>query len=416
MTKTLHVNTADTINNNFLIGLFNCSAIFTTVKKIFTMRITLKATVFFMIAGLGLSQISNAQDQQYIVTTAVPFLRISPDARAGGMGDAGIATTPDANSSFWNLSKTPFASGRSGLGVTFTPWLKSIAQDVYLATISGYHQLDDNQAISGGIRYFNLGEIQFVDFAGNNISTSRPREFSIDFGYSTKISDNLSVGVALRYINSNLANGSFNGVTYKAGNAIAADFSLYHSGLNEDGQGLTYGLSISNLGTKIGYTNDAKSKDFIPANLGAGLAYTWVFDETSKFSLTLDANKLLVPAAPTITDDYATDSANLADYRNSSIFSSWFKSFSNKALTFSGGAEYTYNDQFSLRAGYFYEGKNQGGRRYFTAGVGVKYNVFGFNFSYLAPSGNGVTRNPLSNTLRFGVLFDLDPDAGSSGQ
>ncbi|HRI20348.1 MAG TPA: PorV/PorQ family protein, partial [Panacibacter sp.] len=142
----------------------------------------------------------------------------------------------------------------------------------------------------------------------------------------------------------------------------------------------------------------------------AGLAYTWVLDETSKFSLALDVNKLLVPAPPIDNpdEDYTQDSINLAEYRSSSIFSSWFKSFGNKAITFSGGAEYTYNDQFSIRAGYFYEGKNQGGRRYFTAGIGLKYNVFGFNFSYLAPSGNGVTRNPLSNTLRFGIVFDLD--------
>jgi len=349
-----------------------------------------------------------------IVTTAVPFLRISPDARGGGMGDVGIATTPDANSNFWNLAKTPFAKSRGGMSATYTPWLKDIAQDVYLATVAGYYKFSDEQAISGSIRYFNLGEIQFVDFNGNPLNTSRPREFAIDFGYSRKVADNLGVGVTLRYINSNLANGSYNGVTYKAGNAIAADLSVFHSGLNDEGMGLTYGLSLSNLGSKIGYTNDAKSKDFIPANLGAGLAYTWVFQETSKFTLGVDVNKLLVPAAPEYTGDYTTDSLNLEDYHNMSVFNSWFKSFGNKAITFAGGAEYTYNDQFSLRAGYFYEGKNQGGRRYFSAGVGLKYNIFQFNFSYLAPSGNGVTRNPLSNTLRFGVIFDIGGEASDN--
>ncbi|HNP20599.1 MAG TPA: type IX secretion system outer membrane channel protein PorV [Panacibacter sp.] len=350
-----------------------------------------------------------------IVTTAVPFLRISPDARGGGMGDVGVATAPDANSNFWNLAKTPFAKSRGGLAATYTPWLKDIAQDVYLTTLGGYYQLDGESAISGGLRYFNLGQIQFVDFAGNPLSTSNPREFALDFGYSRKISDNLSVGVALRYINSNLANGlSVNGVTYKAGQTVAADLSLFHNGLNEDGEGLTYGISITNLGGKIGYTNDAQSKDFIPANMGLGLGYTWVFDETSKFTLALDVNKLLVPSAPVPTDpeDPVKDSANLADYRNMSVFESWFKSFGNKAVTISGGGEYTYNDQFSLRAGYFYEGKEQGGRRYFTAGVGLKYNQFGFNFSYLAPSGQGVTRNPLSNTLRLGLTIDL----GGSGE
>jgi len=372
-------------------------------------RITLRLTALFTLLSFAITNDTYAQDTQpiNIVTTAVPFLRISPDARSGGMGDVGIAISPDANSGFWNLAKTPFATSSGQIGATYTPWLKDIAQDVYLATVAGYYKLSDEQAISGSIRYFNLGEIQFVDFNGNPLNTSRPREFAIDFGYSRKVADNLGVGVTLRYINSNLANGSYNGVTYKAGNAIAADLSVFHSGLNDEGMGLTYGLSLSNLGSKIGYTNDAKSKDFIPANLGAGLAYTWVFQETSKFMLGLDVNKLLVPSAPVYTGDYATDSINLEDYHNMSVFNSWFKSFGNKAITFSGGAEYTYNDQFSLRAGYFYEGKNQGGRRYFTAGVGLKYNIFQFNFSYLAPSGNGVTRNPLSNTLRFGVIFDV---------
>jgi len=381
-------------------------------------RITLKVTALFTLLGFGINKRTYAQDTQpiNIVTTAVPFLRISPDARAGGMGDVGIATSPDANSVFWNLAKTPFATSTGALGATYTPWLKDIAQDVYLATLAGYYKLDEEQAIGGSIRYFNLGQIQFVDNNGNFLSTGRPREFAMDFGYSRKISDNLGVGVTLRYINSSLANGlSSNGVTYKAGNAIAADLSLYHNGLNDEGMGFTYGLSISNLGSKIGYTNDAKSKDFIPANLGAGLAYTWVFQETSKFTLGLDVNHLMVPAAPTYTGDATADSLALVEYHNSTVFNSWFKSFDNKAYTFSGGAEYTYNDQFSLRAGYFYEGKSQGGRRYFTAGVGLKYNVFGFNFSYLAPSGNGVTRNPLSNTLRFSILFDLGESAGGGG-
>lgn len=345
-----------------------------------------------------------------IVTTAVPFLRISPDARGGGMGDVGVATTPDANSGFWNLAKLPFASSPSGIGFTYTPWLKDIAQDVFMATMAGYHKLDEEQAISGGLRYFSLGSIDFVDFSGNYLSTSNPREFSIDFGYSRKISESLSVGVALRYINSSLANGlSTNGVTYQAGQAVAADLGLYHDGTDEYGKGLTYGISFTNLGSKIGYTNDAEAKDFIPANMGLGLGYTWVFDETSKFTLSADLNKLLVPAAPAPTDppDPTEDSANLAEYRSMSVFESWFQSFGNQSFSLAGGAEYTYNNQFSLRAGYYYETQNAGARRYFTAGVGLKYQQYGFNFSYLAPSGQGTTRNPLSNTLRLGITIDF---------
>lgn len=382
----------------------------TTKKKIMTKRFR-KISAINLLASLFMVTISFGQSTApvNIVTTAVPFLRISPDARAGGMGDVGIATTPDANSGFWNLAKTPFASQNTSIGLTYTPWLKDIAADVYMATVGGYHKLDEDQAISGSIRYFNLGSIQFVDFNGNLQGNGRPREFALDFGYSRKISETMGVGVALRYINSALANGAVSsGVTYKAGNAVAADISLFNDKRDETGAGLSWGLAISNLGSKIGYTDNALSRDYIPANLGVGISYAWVFQETSKFSLNADVNKLLVPSAPVNTDDPVQDSINLDDYRNSSIFGSWVKGLSNSAYTVSAGAEYTYNDQFSVRAGYFYEPKDQGGRTFFTAGVGLKYNVFGFNFSYLAPSGSGVTRNPLSNTLRFSVIFDLD--------
>jgi len=369
-------------------------------------RNTLRSTALSLVLVLGFGQIVKAQsDPISIVTTAVPFLRISPDPRAGGMGDVGIATSPDANAVFWNRAKLPFAPTQGGVSATFTPWLKDIAQDVYLATVGGYYQLDAESAISGGLRYFSLGNIQFTDYSGQNISNGHPREFGLDFGYSRKLSDKLGIGVALRYINSSLANGYTDpgtGIAYKAGNAIAADLSLYGNNLDENGQGLTYGLTLSNLGSKIGYTNDAQSKDFIPANLGIGGAYTFAFEEEHKFTLALDLNHLLVPPYPA-----SIDSASAAEYRSQSVLSSWTKSFSNKANTASLGAEYTYNDQFSLRAGYFIQPKSQGGQSYFTAGVGLKYNVAQFNFSYLAPSGNGVTRNALSNTIRFGVIFSF---------
>lgn len=342
-----------------------------------------------------------------IVTTAVPFLRISPDARAGGMGDAGIAISADANAGFWDLAKTPFATAPSAIGATYTPWLKDIAQDVYMISLAGYHKLDEDQAFSGGIRYFNLGQIQFTDNNGAITGNGRPFEFGIDFGYSRKLSSKLGIGVALRYINSSLANGAINdntGVSYKAGNAIAADLSLYGDNTTGDGAGLTYGFVLSNLGSKIGYTDNAETKDYIPANMGAGIAYTWAFQEEHKVTLALDVNKLLVPAFPTDTSQPVID-----EYHTQSVFSSWFKSFGDNAYSGAIGAEYTYNNQFSLRAGYYKETKQMGDRSYLTAGVGMKYQIFTFNFSYLAPSGNGITRNPLSNTLRFSVLFDLSP-------
>lgn len=348
-----------------------------------------------------------------VVTTAVPFLRISPDARAGGMGDVGIATSPDANSTFWNAAKTPFNKSATGIGVTYTPWLKDLGlSDVYLASLAGYHKFGD-QAISASLRYFSLGNIQFTDYSGNNLNSYNPKEMAIDFGYSRLLSEKLSLGVTARYIHSSLASGSISGVSYKAGNAVAADISLFHNGVDNDGQGLTWGVTLSNLGTKIGYTNDAQNKDFIPANLGVGIGYTTVFDETSKLTFALDLNKLLVPIAPTASGNTSTDSAALADYRSSSVLSSWFKSFSDgsnqlKTVQASIGVEYAYADQFMVRAGYYYEDASRGDRKYFSVGAGLKYNIFGVNFSYLVPSGNGVNRNPLSNTIRFGLTFDLD--------
>ncbi len=365
-------------------------------------------------------------DRINVVTTAVPFLRISPDARAGGMGDIGIATTPDANSAFWNLSKTPFNTNRYGVGLTYTPWLKDLGlNDVYLLAASGFYKLDDDQALSASVRYFSLGNIQFTDNSGQNFGEGRPREFGLDFGYSRKLSDQMGLGIAVRYINSNLVgNFSDQGNVYQAGNAVAGDISLYYNGANEAGQGWSFGAALSNLGSKIGYSKDATQKDFIPANLGLGVAHRWSFDEINSIQLGVDINKLLVPTPPQyVTGGDNPDSVNDAlnrEYRSTGVLSSWFKSFGDapggmseemREVQVSLGAEYSYNNQFFARAGYFYEDKTKGNRQYFTLGVGVRYNMFGLNFSYLVPSGSGVNRNPLSNTIRFGLILDLEGES-----
>ncbi len=353
-------------------------------------------------------------DSINIVSTAVPFLRISPDARAGGMGDLAIAMSPDANSPFWNLAKVPFAKKKTAIAVNYTPWLKDLGlNDVYLASMAGYHQLDDQQAISSSLRFFSLGNIQLTDYSGNILNTVKPSEFSIDLGYSRVLNQKMSIGVALRYINSRLVVGDVGtGVVYKAGNALAGDVSLYYNGTNEEGLGLTWGVVLSNLGSKIGYTNDSRNKDYIPANLGLGVAYGMAINESNKITVGLDVNKLLVPSAPSATGNYSIDSSNLANYRSSSVISSWMKSFSDgtnqvNSLQVSLGAEYNYNDQFFLRSGYFYENKNRGNRKFFSVGAGFNLDNMSINFSYLVPSGSGVTRNPLSNTLRFGIVFNL---------
>jgi hypothetical protein len=391
-------------------------------------KTTLLVAALFLIAGLSSLKAQSDPQPINVVTTAVPFLRISPDARAGGMGDLGVATNPDANSGFFNLAKTPFNKSEFGVGLTYTPWLKDLGlNDVYLLSFGGYHKLDEQQALSASIRYFSLGNIQFTDGNGNDFGSGRPREFGIDAGYSRKLSDNMGIGIALRFIHSNLVGGAPDqGSAYQAGNAVAGDISLFYTNANEEGQGWNFGAALSNLGSKIGYTKDATQKDFIPANLGLGAAYTKVFDETSKIMFGIDAHKLLVPTPPELNGPTTTDdSIKIADYRNKGVVGSWLTSFGDapggfseemKEFQFSLGAEYSYNNQFFARAGYFYEDKDKGNRKYFTVGVGIKYNVFGLNFSYLVPTGAGINRNPLSNTLRFGLILDMDDSSSSSDE
>jgi hypothetical protein len=387
-------------------------------------RMTKQLTAVLMLTIAAMTV--KAQDTINVVTTAVPFLRISPDSRAGAMGDVGIATSPDANASFWNLAKIPFATNNLGIGLTYTPWLKDLGlNDVYLLSLAGYYKLDDQQAIAASLRYFSLGNIQFTDENGSNLQEGRPREFGVDVGYARKLSTKMGIGIALRYIHSNLAGGvSTQGTNYQAGNAVAGDLTFFYTGTaGETKSGWNLGATLSNLGSKIGYTNDAQQKDYIPANLGLGAMYTKVFDENNKLSFGVDIHKLLVPTPPQFRGDpndpvaIYEDSVKAAEYRSKGVVSSWFSSFGDapggfgeemREFQLSLGTEYWYNNQFAFRAGYFWEDKTKGNRKYFTLGVGVKYNVFGFNFSYLVPSGNGTNRNPLSNTLRFGLIFDLD--------
>jgi hypothetical protein len=372
-------------------------------------KATLKLTALVMLLGSVATANAQTADPINVVTTAVPFLRISPDARSGGMGDVGIATSPDANSGFWNLAKTPFATAKFSAAVTYTPWLNDLdLKDVYLASAAGYYKLDESQALSLGFRYFSLGNIQFTDAAGSPLNSFRPREYSIDLGYSRKLGAKSGLGVAVRYISSDLAGGTVNGVSYKKGSTVAGDLHYFHQGVKENGQGFNWGVTLSNLGGKIGYTSDDNQKDFIPANLGLGGAYTKVFDADNKITFAADVNKLLVPTPANLDD-----SAGLADYRSKGVVSSWFSSFGDgkgseefREITASIGAEYWYKDQFSFRAGYFYESPLKGNRKYFTVGAGLKYNTVGLNFAYLLPSGSGVNRNPLSNTLRFSIIFE----------
>lgn len=345
------------------------------------------------------AQEGNSNNTVNITTSAVPFLRISPDARSGGMGDIGIALSPDANSVFYNLAKMPFAGTRSGIGVTYTPWLREIADDVYLATLAGYVKLDEDEVLSASLRYFNLGDLSLIDYNGNKLQTTRPSEMAVDLGYSRKLADKFGMGVAIRYIHSKLSTGAMNGVNYKAGNTVAGDLSFYYNGLNEKQAGWTAGLSLSNLGGKIGYTDNAEEKDFLPASIGAGGAYTEVWDDKNKMTFAAEYSKLLVPELP-------NEAAAMKSYRDKGVVGSWFDSFGNKAWQIGFGMEYTYNDQLHLRLGYNSRSYEAGNWQHVTAGVGVQFSFATVNFSYLVPTGEKINRNPLTNTVRFGLLFN----------
>jgi hypothetical protein len=357
---------------------------------------------------MGMPAMLQAQDKTLnVATSAVPFLRISPDARAAGMGETGIATAPDANGVFYNLSKIVFAKSPNGIAASYTPWLRDLTGGMYLATLTGYHQLDDQQAISGSLRYFNLGKMQFADIYGNELGSSNSREFSLEGGYARKLGKRLSLALGARYIYSKLASGTANnsGTVYKPGNAFGVDISMFYNAVNEEGKGFAAGAAITNLGSRINYSNNLQAKEFLPANFGAGISYSVPMEGGSKFQFGLDVNKALTPVP-------SADSAGIADYYNMGIVKSWAKSFNSpdgvlKSFQVSLGTEYSYNDQFFLRAGYFYEDETHGGRRYVSTGIGYRYKTAMVNISYIIPSGNGINRSPLSNTLRFGVVLDL---------
>lgn len=359
---------------------------------------------------LGFTFITPAQSQVLPlrpITTAVPFLRIAPDARAGGMGDIGVATSPDAYALFYNMGKVVFNESKSGIGINYTPFLRELGlRDVYMMAASGYYKLDDEQALTAGLRYYSHGNAQFTDDVGNNLNTFKPNDLAFEAGYSRKISSRSGLGVSLRYINSKITNAT---ADYKTGSSVAADIGFFSSNTNADGQGWNYGIALTNLGAKIGYTNNAQQKDYLPANMGLGVAYTAVMNTENKFRFGLDINKLMVPTPP---DE--TDAAAVANYRTQGVAGSWFKSFGDapngfseelKEFQWSLGGEYIYDNRFVLRAGYFNENEEKGNRKYVTLGAGFMYKVTNLNFSYLVPNQKG--NQALSNTVRLSVVFNF---------
>jgi hypothetical protein len=370
------------------------------------------------------------------ITTAVPFLLISPDSRAGGMGDAGCASSTDVNSIHWNPSKLAFADKQMGIGVSYTPWLRALVPDINLAYLSGYYKTKKNGTFGASLRYFSLGDITFTDINGNTTGQFRPNEFAFDIAYATKLGKNFSAGGAARYTNSNLTGGTFvDGSATHPGRAFSVDISALYKvetlKIGDKKSTGAIGLNISNIGTKMTYSDRGgkNNSDFIPINMRLGGSLAMNLDDFNSIVFLADFNKLLVPTPPIYKRKInpTTGQPEGVDYDANGdpiilkgkdpkrgVAEGIFGSFNDapggakeelREINYSLGMEYWYNKLFAIRLGYFREHPTKGNRQYFTLGAGVKYNVFGLDFAYLIPTQQ---RNPLENTLRFSLTFDFD--------
>lgn len=382
----------------------------------------------------------NILGQRRVITTAVPFLVITPDTRAGGMGDAGVAVSPDANTIHWNPAKLAFMPHSAGFSVSYTPWLRQLVPDISLSYLAGYKKIDKFSGIGGSLRYFSLGDIQFTDNFGNDLRSYRPYEMAADLAYARKLSDHFSMALAGRFIYSDLAGKTplGSGQSTSPGVSFGADVAGFYTNeikISEKKTDLNFGFNISNMGPKISYTNNTQ-RDFIPTNLRLGGYANMHIDEFNEIALALDFNKLLVPTNPIYKFDSTGQIMRNPDGTydlekgrdpNQPVIAGMFSSFTDapggfkeelREINPSIGVEYWYDKQFAGRLGYFYEHPTKGNRQYFTVGAGIKYNVFSFDFAYLIParSQKSTGRSPLDNTLRFTLQFNFDGKASKSGK
>lgn len=363
---------------------------------------------------------ANAQEKKDLfnpVSYAVISQTIAPDARGGGLGDVGAATDPDVNSQYWNPAKYPFNISKAGVSLNFTPWLRSLVNDMNLSYLSGYYRIGDYSAVSASLRYFNLGEVYMSENTEDNAQTINPYEMSLDVAYSLMLSEKFSLAAAIRWIYSDMRFD--NTEDNSPASAFAADIAAYYQNYINIGQRecqLGIGLNISNIGSKITFSGQEYSQ-FLPANLRLGASIMIPLDEYNRLTIAADANKYLVPTVPQQED--GEDDADYEDrvhqeYSDVSSISGIFKSFSDapggfkeelEEINYGIGAEYVYNDKFSLRAGYHHESQNKGNRKYFTVGGGFKMNVFSLDAAYVIATAKS---NPLDQTLRFTLSFDMD--------
>lgn len=384
----------------------------------------MKIRIYFLlvVCGCMLSLQARAQEKQFApINTAVPSLSIAPDARGGGMGDNGVASGSDVFSQYWNPAKYAFNYSQAGVGLSYTPWLRKLVNDVALAYLSGFYKIgqNDNQAIGVSLRYFTLGEIaQYTEGGGDTPSNyMNPYEMAFDVSYSRKLSESFSMAVALRYIRSDMSDDS---KEMTAGNSYAADVAGYlekYVILGQSESLWTFGFNVSNIGTKISY-DGGTTNEFIPTTLRVGTGLLYPLDDYNKIGVYLDLSKYLVPSLPKsrgTTDEEQEDYDNKKEeYNDMTFMKGIFRSFSDapggfgeelKEINISIGAEYSYNDQFFVRGGYYYENPNKGNRQYFSLGAGFRMSVFELNAAYLIST---VPSNPLDQTLRFSLAFDMD--------
>jgi hypothetical protein len=387
-------------------------------KIIFLISITSSICCAFY--GVNAQTTLGGQEGRNVITTAVPFISFAPDSRSSGMGDAGVATSPDANSAHWNAGKLAFIKNDFGASLSYTPWLGKIVDDMSISYLTGFYKIDRIQTIGVSMRYFDLGSIDLRDINGVSEGIDNPKEFAFDVTYSRQLSENIGVGVTTRYISSNIASQiSSQNNTAKTGSSVAVDLGFYFnkgivvSGKNTD---ISFGMHVSNVGQKVSYSNEDNA-DFIPTNLRLGTAFKTSLDPYNSITFALDFNKLLVPTPP--TRDPVTNEITGGRDDNRNLLSGIFGSFGDapgggkeelNEISIAAGAEYWYREIFAARAGYFFENDTKGGRKYITIGVGFRYQKFGVDFSYLIPPEQN---HPLSETIRFSLLFNF---AGSGDE
>lgn len=373
-----------------------------------------------LLIGLGISLGTMAFAQGPVLTGA-PFLRIAPDARSGGLGDQGVVTSPDAFSQFWNAAKYPFSRTNSAVGVNYTPYMSKLTNDVFLV-YGAYHKFlgeEERSTISASVYYFNMGQVDLTRQVGTEVvqeGVAKPNEFAIDVAYALKLSDSYSMAVTGRFIRSDLSGGFNTDTTLKPANSFAVDISGYYTSPKFSGFGgmdnrINAGYVISNLGPRLDYTGDENSRSYLPTMARLGVGYDVFIDDLNKLSISAEASKLLVPG-PEVVGVNPINNQPIYDVPNVGVMEGIGKSFKNKKSTmFSGGLEYSYDNMFAVRTGYFHESEEQGARQFATAGIGIKYQSFALDVSYLINTSK--VNSALDNTLRFGLTWNIGDETSN---